>query len=201
MPTHRPTLLPELNVLSLRQSSSILVTGIYVPLHPWWRCLGSGPCPSTGLHVRRHRCLIVLPLVGGTRTGDLDVTEVERPAGEVVRQSADAKGKHRLLPDRVANRTVAPALGGEHNLSARRDRVGPVLGQYVPGSLRRLRDPHHDWRRAGRDDLGRRFPPPLVEEFPSVVLGRGRGADSGWAEVLLKAGGGEHRGHRGCVGG
>ena len=141
----------------------------------------------------------MLPLVGGTRAGDLDATEVERPAGEVVGQSADAEGQHHLLPDRVANRTVAAPLGSKHNLSTRRDWVGPVLDQHVPGSLRRLCDPHHNWRRAGRDDLGGRFPPLLMEEFPFTVLGRGRGADSGWAEVLLEAGGGKYRGHRGCV--
>lgn len=143
----------------------------------------------------------MLPLVGGTRTGDLDVTEVERPAGEVVGQSAEAEGKHRFLPDCVTNSATAAALGGKHNLSARWDWAGAVLGQHVPGSVRRLCDPHHDWRRTGRDDLGGRFPPFLMEEFPFVVLCCGWGADSGWAEVLLEARSGEHRRHRGCVGG
>jgi len=137
----------------------------------------------------------VLPLVGGTRTGDPDVTKVERPAREVVRKSADTEGKHRLLLDRITNRAIAPALGGEHNLSTRWDWAGAILGQHVPGSLRRLRDPHHDRRRTGRDDLGGRFPPSLVEELPFAVLGRGRSADSGWAEVLLEARGGERRRH------
>ena len=111
--------------------------------------MGSGSCPSTGLYLRRHRRLTVLPLVGGTRTGDLNVTEVERQAGEVVGQSTDTEGKHDILPNRVTNRTFAAALGGECHLSTCRDRVGAILDQHVPGSLRRLRDPHHDWRRTG----------------------------------------------------
>ena len=111
--------------------------------------MGSCPCASIGLHLRRLWRLTVLPLVGGTRTGDLDITEVERPAGEVVRQSEDAEGKHRLIPNRATNRTFAATLGGKHNLSTRRDWTGTILGQHVPGSLRRLCDPHHDWRRIG----------------------------------------------------
>jgi len=91
----------------------------------------------------------VLPPLGGTRTGDLDVTEVERPAGEMVGQSAGTEGKHRFLPDRVTDRTVAATLGGKRSLPARWDWTGPILGQHVPGSLRRLCDPHHDWRWTG----------------------------------------------------
>jgi len=111
--------------------------------------MGSGPRPPTGLHMRCHRRLVVLPLVGGTRAGDPDITEVERPAGEVVRQSADAEREHHLLPNRVTNRAVATTLGREHHLSARWDWLGAILGQHVSGGLRRLCDPHHDWRRAG----------------------------------------------------
>lgn len=91
----------------------------------------------------------MLPPVGGTRTGDLDVTEVERPVGEMVRQSTSTEGKYRLLSDCVTNRPVAATLGGKHNLPTRWDWAGAILGQHVLGSLRRLRDPHHDWRRAG----------------------------------------------------
>lgn len=110
--------------------------------------MGSGPRPSTGLYMHRDRRLVVLPFVGGTRTGDLDVTKVERPVGEVVGQSADTEGKHGLLPNRSSNRTVAAALGGKCHMSTCWDWVGAVLDQHVPGSLRRLCDPHHDWRRA-----------------------------------------------------
>ena len=111
--------------------------------------MGSGSCPSIGLYVRRHRRLIVLPLVGGTRTGDLDVTEVERPAGEVVGQNTDTEGKYGVLLNCTANRTIAAALGGQCDLSARWNRACAILDQHFPGGLRRLCDPHHDWRRTG----------------------------------------------------
>ena len=91
----------------------------------------------------------MLPLVGGARTGDLDTTEIERPAGEVVGQSADTEGKHGLIPNRAANRTVATPLGGKCHLSTRWDWAGAILDQHVPGSLRRFCDPHHDWRWIG----------------------------------------------------
>ena len=135
------------------QSTSILITGLNVPLHPRWRRMGSGPCPSASLHMCRHRRLPLLPFVGSTRTGDPDVAEVERPVGEVVGQSASPERKHRLFPYRTANCTFAAALGCKRYLSTRWDWTGAILGQHVFGCLRRLCDPHHDWGRTGRDDL------------------------------------------------
>ena len=55
-----------------------------------------GPYPPTGLYVCRHRRFIVLPFFGGTRPGNLDIAKVERPAGEMVRQSVDVEGKRPL---------------------------------------------------------------------------------------------------------